>query len=181
MEPETRYAKSGGLRIAYQVIGAGPDLVMVPGLTAHLEIQWRDPGYRRFVPSLSSFCRLVRFDKPGTGLSDPVGEPPTLDQRVADLMAVISAARCRRPVVLGFSDGGPIAITLAAAHRRSVRALILYGTSPRNPPGRVMRQLRVMARHWGQGTRWGCSPRRWPVSWHAMTGPSSNGPRRAPA
>jgi DNA-binding CsgD family transcriptional regulator len=70
---------------------------------------------------------------------------------VADLMAVITAARCRRPVVLGFSEGGPIAITLAAARRRSVRALILYGTSPRRPPGWVMRQLRMMARQWGQG------------------------------
>jgi pimeloyl-ACP methyl ester carboxylesterase/DNA-binding CsgD family transcriptional regulator len=151
MEPETCYAKSGGLRIAYQLTGAGPDLVMVPGLTSHLEIQWRDPGYRRFVRSLSSFCRLVRFDKPGTGLSDPVAEPPTLDQRVAGLKAVISAARCRRPVVLGFSEGGPIAIALAAAHPRSVRALILYGTSPRRPPGSVMRELRAMARNWGQG------------------------------
>ena len=151
MEPETSYARSGGLRIAYQVIGEGPDLVMVPGLTSHLEIQWRDPSYRRFVRSLSSFCRLVRFDKPGTGLSDPVAEPPTLCQRVADLRAVTSAAGCWRPIVLGFSDGGPIAISLAAAHRRSVRALILYGTSPRRPPGSVMRQLRMMARHWGQG------------------------------
>jgi len=151
MEPETHYAKSAGLRVAYQVTGAGPDLVMVPGLTSHLEIQWRDPGYRRFVRSLSSFCRLVRFDKRGTGLSDPVAEPQTLDQRMADLLAVMSAARCRRPVVLGFSDGGPIAISLAAAHRRSVRALILYGTSPRRPPVTVMRQLRAMARHWGQG------------------------------
>jgi pimeloyl-ACP methyl ester carboxylesterase/DNA-binding CsgD family transcriptional regulator len=151
MEGPTRYAKSGGLRIAYQVMGAGPDLVMVPGLTSHLEMQWRDPGYRRFVRSLSSFCRLVRFDKRGTGLSDPVTEPPTLDQRMADLMAVSSAAGCRRPVVLGFSDGGPAAIALAAAHRRSVRALILYGTSPRHPPGPVMRQLRAMARQWGQG------------------------------
>ena len=93
----------------------------------------------------------MRFDKRGTGLSDPVAEPPTLDQRVADLRAVISAARCRRPIVLGFSDGGSIAITLAVTHRRSVRALILYGTSPRNPPGWAMRQLRAMARHWGQG------------------------------
>jgi pimeloyl-ACP methyl ester carboxylesterase len=140
-----------GLRVAYQVTGEGPDLVMVPGLTSHLEIQWRDPGYRRFVRSLSSLCRLVRFDKPGTGLSDPVAEPPTLDERVADLMAVISAARCRRPVVLGFSDGGPVAVALAAAHRRSARALILYGTSPRRPPAGVMRQLREMARQWGHG------------------------------
>ena len=80
------------------------------------------------------------FDKRGAGLSDPVAGPPMLDQRVADLKAVISAAGCRRPIVLGFSDGGPIAITLAAAHRRSVRVLILYGTSPRRPPGWAMRQ-----------------------------------------
>ena len=79
---------------------------MVPGLTSHLEVQWRDPSYRRFMRSLSSFCRLVRFDKRGTGLSDPVAEPPTMDERVADLMAVISAAGCRRQVVLGFSEGG---------------------------------------------------------------------------
>jgi pimeloyl-ACP methyl ester carboxylesterase/DNA-binding CsgD family transcriptional regulator len=151
VEPETNYAKSGHLRIAYQVTGEGPDLVMVPGLTSHLEIQWRDPGYRRFVRTVSSFCRLVRFDKSGTGLSDPVAEPPTLDQRVAELVAVISAAKCRRPIVLGFSDGGPIAITLAADNRRLVRALILYGTSPRRPPAPVMRQLRGMARQWGQG------------------------------
>ena len=151
MDPETRYAKSGRLRIAYQVTGAGPDLVMVPGLTSHLEIQWRDPGYRRFVRSLSSFCRLVRFDKPGTGLSDPLAGPPTLGQRVRDLTAVMAAAHCRRPVVLGFSDGGPIAIALAAARPRLVRALVLYGTSPRRPPAGVMRQLRAMARHWGQG------------------------------
>jgi pimeloyl-ACP methyl ester carboxylesterase/DNA-binding CsgD family transcriptional regulator len=151
MEPQTHYAKSGGLRIAYQVTGEGPDLVMVPGLTSHLELQWRDPGYRRFVRSLSSFCRLVRFDKLGTGLSDPIAEPPGLDQRLADLRAVISAAHCRRPVLLGFSDGGPIAIALAAEHPRSVGALILYGTSPRRPPAPVMRQLRGMARQWGNG------------------------------
>jgi pimeloyl-ACP methyl ester carboxylesterase/DNA-binding CsgD family transcriptional regulator len=151
MEPATHYAKSGTLRIAYQVTGEGPDLVMVPGLISHLEVQWRDPGYRRFVRSFSSFCRLVRFDKRGTGLSDPVAEPPTLDQRVADLKAVISAARCRRPIVMGFSDGGSAAIALAAARPRSARALILYGSSPRCPPGHVMRQLQVMARHWGRG------------------------------
>ena len=150
MEPETHYAKSGDLRIAYQVMGEGPDLVMVPGLTSTGD-PVAGPGYRRFVRSLSSFCRLVRFDKRGTGLSNPAAEPPTLDQRMTDLMAVISAARCRRPIVLGVSDGGPIAITLAAAHRRSVRALILYGTSPRRPPGWAMRQLRAMARQWGGG------------------------------
>jgi pimeloyl-ACP methyl ester carboxylesterase/DNA-binding CsgD family transcriptional regulator len=151
VEPETHYAKSGGLRIAYQVTGEGPDLVMVPGLTSHLEVQWRDPDYRRFVRSMSSFCRLVRFDKRGTGLSDPVAEPPTLDQRVADLRAVIAAALCSRAIVMGFSDGGPTAIALAAAQSRSVRGLVLYGTSARRPPGWAMRQLRLVARNWGQG------------------------------
>jgi pimeloyl-ACP methyl ester carboxylesterase/DNA-binding CsgD family transcriptional regulator len=151
MDPETRYAKSGALRIAYQVIGEGPELVMVPGLTSHLDVQWRDPGYRRFVRSMASFCRVVRFDKRGTGLSDPAAEPPTLDQRVADLRAVIAAAGCRRPIILGYSDGGPTAIAFTEARPRSARALILYGTSPRRPPSPVMRQLRMMARQWGQG------------------------------
>ena len=149
--PETHYAKSGDLHIAYQVTGLGPDLVMVPGLTSHLEIQWRESSYRRFVRAVSSFCRLVRFDKRGTGLSDPVAEPPTLEQRVADVRAVISSSKCQRPFVLGFSDGGPIAITLAASHPRLVRGLILYGTSPRDPPEWAMRQLRGMVRNWGRG------------------------------
>jgi pimeloyl-ACP methyl ester carboxylesterase/DNA-binding CsgD family transcriptional regulator len=114
-------------------------------------MQWRDPAYRRFVRSLFSFSRLVRFDKRGTGLSDPVAWAPTLDERVADILAVMSAARCRRPVVLGFSDGGPMTIALAAGHPRSVRGLVLYGTSPRRPPAAVMDRLRRMARRWGQG------------------------------
>lgn len=151
MEPETLYARSGDVRIAYQVMGAGPDLVVVPGLTSHLEIQWRDLSYRRFMRSLSSFCRVIRFDKRGTGLSDPVPEPPSLDQRMADLRAVIGSARCRRPFLFGFSDGGHIAVTMAASHPRSARGLILYGMSPRHPPSWAMRQLRAMVRNWGRG------------------------------
>jgi flavin-dependent dehydrogenase len=78
----------------------------VPGLTSHLELQWRDTGYRRFVRSLSSFCRLVRFGKRGTGLSDPVAKPAGLDQRLDDLRAVISAARCRRLLLAAARDAG---------------------------------------------------------------------------
>jgi pimeloyl-ACP methyl ester carboxylesterase/DNA-binding CsgD family transcriptional regulator len=124
---------------------------MVPGLTSHLEIQWRDPAYRRFVRSMSSFCRFVRFDKRGTGLSDPVAEPPSLEERGADLMAVMSSAKVRRPILLGYSDGGHIAITMAASHPRLIRGLVLYGTSSRNPPDWAMRQMRAMVRNWGRG------------------------------
>jgi pimeloyl-ACP methyl ester carboxylesterase len=137
------YARSRDVRIAYQVTGAGPDLVVVPGLTSHLEIQWKDLSYRRFMRSLSSFCRVVRFDKRGTGLSDPVLEPPSRDGRISDLRAVISASKCHRPILFGFSDGGHIAIVMAASHARSVRGLILYGTSPRHPPEWAQRQLRA--------------------------------------
>jgi pimeloyl-ACP methyl ester carboxylesterase len=143
MEPGTLYARSRDVRIAYQVTGAGPDLVVVPGLTSHLEIQWKDLSYRRFMRSLSSFCRVVRFDKRGTGLSDPVLEPPSRDGRISDLRAVISASKCHRPILFGFSDGGHIAIVMAASHARSVRGLILYGTSPRHPPEWAQRQLRA--------------------------------------
>jgi pimeloyl-ACP methyl ester carboxylesterase/DNA-binding CsgD family transcriptional regulator len=150
--PATRYATStGGVKIAYQVVGRGPDIVMVPGLTSHLELMWRVSGYRRFVLSLSRVGRVVRFDKRGTGLSDPVRQPPSLDERVDDLRAVVHAARCRRPFVFGYSEGGPIAIAYAAAFARSVRGLILYGAAAESPPPWAMQMMRSMATHWGEG------------------------------
>jgi pimeloyl-ACP methyl ester carboxylesterase/DNA-binding CsgD family transcriptional regulator len=151
VQPKTLYADSAGAKIAYQVVGRGLDLVIVPGLVTHLELLWRMPAYRRFILSLSSFSRLVRFDKRGTGLSDPVVALPTLEERVADLGAVLRSARCRRPVLLGYSEGGPIAIRYAALHPRSVRALVLYGTASRSPPGWAMKQMRSMVVHWGEG------------------------------
>lgn len=150
--PQTRYAQSGGAKIAYQVSGAGgPDLVMVPGLVSHLDIQWQQTSYRRFVRALEHGCRVIRLDKRGTGLSDPVRELPTTADRVQDLAAVMDAAGCSRAVLFGLSDGGRAALAFAAAHPGRVRGLILYGTSYRGPRAALLRQYRAVVRQWGQG------------------------------
>ncbi len=135
--PETRYAQSSGAKIAYQVSGTGPlDLVMVPGLVSHLDIQWQQTGYRRFVRALERGGRLIRLDKRGTGLSDPAAELPTTQERVRDLAAVMAAAKSSRAVLCGLSDGGRAAIAFAAAYPGRTRGLILYGTSYRVRGGR---------------------------------------------
>src|SRR5580693_10660172 len=91
--PPTRYAQSAGAKIAFQVSGESPrDLVMVPGLVSHLDLQWQQTGYRRFVRALEQGSRVIRLDKRGTGLSDPVAELPTTEQRVQDVAAVMAAA-----------------------------------------------------------------------------------------
>jgi hypothetical protein len=103
--PQTRYAQSSGAKIAYQVSGTGPpDLAVVPGLVSHLDIDWQQIAYRRFVRALEHGGRVIRLDKRGTGLSDPVGEPPTLEQRVQDLAAVMAAARSSHAVLFGMAD-----------------------------------------------------------------------------
>lgn len=115
--PPTRYAQSSGAKIAYQVSGTGPpDLVMVPGLVSHLDLQWQQTGYRRFIRALEQGSRLIRLDKRGTGLSDPAAALPATGQRVQDVGAVMAAARSPRAVLFGLSDGGRAAIAFAAAH-----------------------------------------------------------------
>ena len=105
--PQTRYAQSSGAKIAYQVSGTGPpDLVTVPGLVSHLDIQWQQTGYRRLVRALERGGRLIRLDKRGTGLSDPAAELPTTQERVQDVAAVMAAAKSPRAVLFGLSDGG---------------------------------------------------------------------------
>lgn len=131
--PTTCYASGPRGALAYQVTGTGPvDLLMAPGMHSHLELQWQLPGYRRFVRGLSRHCRLIRYDKLGTGLSDPTVSTPTVGERVEDLAAVAAACAARAPVPLGFSEGGPLAIRFAVIHR--VSGLVLYGTSVRPPP-----------------------------------------------
>src|ERR1700730_14434533 len=107
--PQTRYAQSSGAKIAYQVSGAGPpDLVMVHGLVSHLDIQWQQTGYRRFVRALERGGRLIRLDKRGTGLSDPVAGLPTTEERVRDVAAGMAAASRRAPCCSGCpTAGGP--------------------------------------------------------------------------
>jgi len=109
MRPVTRYAKSGDVSIAYQVIGAGAvDLVMVSGWIHHLEYAWELPSFAAFIERLASFSRVIRFDKRGTGLSDRVAvkDLPTLKQRMDDIGAVMDAAGSDRVALFGISEGG---------------------------------------------------------------------------
>src|SRR3954447_21140879 len=105
--PKTRYAHKGDLSIAYSVIGSGSlDLVVVPGFVSHLDELWQLPGYRRLVERLATFSQVILFDKPGTGLSDPVMAPGTLEERADDLKAVMDAVGSEQAVLLGVSEGG---------------------------------------------------------------------------
>src|SRR5258707_7803980 len=128
--PETRYARSGDVRIAYQVIGNGPiDLVFVPGFLSNLEVHWEDPGYSHLLARLAAFTRLIQFDKRGTGLSDRVDihALPSLETRMDDVRAVMDAAGSGRAVLLGASEGAPMSILFAATYPERTRALVLYG------------------------------------------------------
>jgi DNA-binding SARP family transcriptional activator/pimeloyl-ACP methyl ester carboxylesterase len=128
----TKYARVDGVNIAYQVVGEGPiDIVVVPGFVSNVDVYWDNPGWTKIFDRLTQLGRLVLWDKRGTGLSDPVSRVPTLDERVDDLLAVMDAAGCERPVLLGVSEGGPMALLFAATHPDRVRSVILYGVSPR--------------------------------------------------
>jgi class 3 adenylate cyclase len=128
MQPETRYARSGDLHIAYQVFGAGSiDLVIVPGFISNVEETWDNPSAARWLDRLSRFARVIAFDKRGTGLSDRVGAVPSLDERMDDARAVMDAAHSERAVLLGISEGGSLATLFAASHPDRCTSLILYG------------------------------------------------------
>ena len=125
---QTSYAKNGTVHIAYQVMGNGPlDLVLVPGFISHLELQLDDPRPIGFFERLSSFCRLIRFDKRGTGLSDRTGAMPTLEERMDDVRAVMDTVGSKRSALLGLSEGGSMSVLFAATHPKRTAALILYG------------------------------------------------------
>jgi pimeloyl-ACP methyl ester carboxylesterase/DNA-binding winged helix-turn-helix (wHTH) protein len=127
-----QYARNGDVNIAYQVTGSGPvDLVFVMGWVSHVEYAWKEPSFARFLGRLASFSRLILFDKRGTGLSDRVGDLPTLEQRMEDLRAVLSAAGSRRAVLLGVSEGGPMCSLFAATYPEQTEALIMIGTYAR--------------------------------------------------
>jgi pimeloyl-ACP methyl ester carboxylesterase len=163
MPPETRYAASGDVNIAYQVLGDGPiDLVFVPGFVSHLDLQWADPRIARFLEKLASFSRLILFDKRGTGLSDPVAGPASLEDRMDDVRAVMDAAHSNRAALFGLSEGGPMSVMFAATYPERTRALVLCGTFPtgvddpeENPSGQrwvdVIHTVRAAAEHWGEG------------------------------
>lgn len=127
--PETHYARSDDVNIAFQTMGDGPDLVYVHGWVSNVEVMWEEPGLAGFLSRLASFSRLIVFDKRGIGLSDPVptGELPDLDARVGDLKAVMDAAGSERTTLFGHSEGGSTAVAFTARHPERVERLILFG------------------------------------------------------
>jgi class 3 adenylate cyclase len=161
--PQTRYAKSGDVHIAYQVFGEGElDLVVVGGFTSHLELMWELEQTAHFLEGLASFARVINFDRRGTGLSDPVAEAPTLEVRMDDVRAVMDAAGSERAALLGFSEGVPMSILFAATYPERVVALVCSGglarstAAPDYPWGLPAEALlesgtELLLPHWGEG------------------------------
>lgn len=166
--PQTQYVERDGITIAYQVVGDGPvDLVISHGFVTHLDLQWADAGISRFLSRLAAFARLIIYDKPGTGLSDPIPQLPTLEERVADIEAVLDAAGSEHAVLLGISEGGPTSVLLAAMRPQRITSLILFGSfgcTPWAAPGdfsaaqfervnSIRSQAQEVLDHWGDGAR----------------------------
>ena len=129
--PETSYASCGDLSLAYQVFGDGPvELVFAGSFVSHVELFWTLPEFKAFFEQLATFCRVLLFDKAGVGLSDPVPQVRTLDDRAAEIEAVMDAVGFGKAVIFGMSEGGPAAIVFAATRPERTRALILTGTFP---------------------------------------------------
>jgi class 3 adenylate cyclase/pimeloyl-ACP methyl ester carboxylesterase len=165
VHPTTKYASNGDVSIAYQVVGEGPvDLVFVPGFISHLDLWWTLPDATAFLRRLASFSRLILFDKRGTGLSDPVSEVPTLEERMEDVHAVLDAAGSERTALFGLSEGGPMSLLFAATYPERTTSLIMYGSfarlpTPSPPQGereaeeaRLNEQVDDIVDHWGEGT-----------------------------
>jgi class 3 adenylate cyclase len=131
--PETKYARSGEIHIAYQVFGEGDvDLVLVPGFVTHVELLWEHEPTARFLEGLATFARVINFDRRGSGLSDPVADAPTLEQRMDDVRAVMDAAGSERAALVGISEGVPMSILFAATYPERVQALVCSGGMARS-------------------------------------------------
>lgn len=132
MLPETKYALSGDIYIAYQVTGSGPvDVVLAPGTVSHLDLEWDLPIWAHFYERFSAFCRLIRFDKRGTGLSDRPLKMATLEERADDIRAVMDAAGSRQASILGRSEGASMACLFAATYPARTRSLMVWGGQAR--------------------------------------------------
>ena len=134
MQPQTRFALSGDINIAYQVVGEGPiDLVFVHGWVSNIDEFWTEPMWAGFLQRLAKFSRLIVFDKRGTGLSDRVDDHqlPGLEQRMDDVRAVMDACGSRRAALLGISEGGPMCALFAATYPERTAALMTFGSYPR--------------------------------------------------
>jgi class 3 adenylate cyclase len=162
MTPRTRYAKSGDVHIAYQVIGDGPlDLVVIPGFISNVEMPWEWPEIGRFFERLGSFARLITFDKRGTGLSDRGVGVPTIEERMDDVRAVMDAAGSERAALFGISEGGPMSIVFAATYPDRTHSLVLLGSFARFskaddyscgiPKQQLDRMFANIEQNWGTG------------------------------
>jgi pimeloyl-ACP methyl ester carboxylesterase len=162
--PETRYAHSGEVHIAYQVVGEGdPDILLVPEFWHSIEAQWDEPSLAAFLDRLSSFGRLIAFDQRGTGVSDPIPpkEMPSLEQWQDDITMVMAEVRSEQAVLLGLGGGGSLSMLFAATHPERVAGLVLINSfarlveAPDYPWGRapVLEEelLDVMRAGWGRG------------------------------
>ncbi|MGZ4290170.1 MAG: adenylate/guanylate cyclase domain-containing protein [Gaiellaceae bacterium] len=143
--PAIRYARSGDVHVAYQVVGDGPvDIVVVEGFVTNRHVLWEEPSYRRFVERLGSFARVILFDKRGMGLSDRV-QAGTLEERMDDVRAVMDAVGSERAALIGESEGGPMSMLFAAAHPERTLALVLAGAE--------VKEDKTEDWPWGESTR----------------------------
>jgi pimeloyl-ACP methyl ester carboxylesterase len=163
MPPETRYARSGDVHIAYQVFGQGDiDLVLVPGYTSHIELAWENEAVAGALEGLAAFARVITFDRRGSGLSDPVPEAPTLEQRMDDVRAVMDAAGSERAALFGISEGVSMSILFAATYPDRAQALICWGGMARSTAADdypwassaealIESGVELVGPHWGEG------------------------------
>ena len=154
--PETRYAKSGELRIAYQVVGSGAfDVVYVPGFVSNVDAVWERPEYASFLSRLAGFSRLILFDKRGTGLSDRTAGIANLEERMDDVRAVMDAAGSDHAALFGLSEGGAMSMLFAGTYPQRVQAMVLYGAYARHPlltsQDYLKRRIETIDRLWGTG------------------------------
>lgn len=155
-----RYAEADGRSIAWSAVGSGPPLVIGGWWSSHLDLDWRNPGFRRFVGSLAAHRTVIRYDRPGSGMSDRGGLPAdSLEQELVTLESLVDAAvgPDRRIAIFGASSGGGVASLFAARHPQRVDHLVLYGSYARGadlaPPAARETLLGVVEQHWGLGSR----------------------------
>ena len=181
--PETHYATSGDLRIAYQAFGAGPDLVWIPGWISQLDLYWEEPAVVRFLRRLASFARVIVFDRRGLGLSDRVSaeSPPTPEQRIDDVRAVLDDLGVGRAALLGQGYGTPIALLFAATYPQRTSSLVLYSPNAKAglrtddyPWGSTEAELQAWRDH--SARLWGTTE--FAAEWLARLAPSVAGDER---
>ena len=161
MTPETRYARSGEVHIAYQVVGEGSiDLVYVPSWISQVEHYWEEPTVARYFERLASFSRLIMFDRRGSGLSDHLPRVPTLEEQMDDVVAVMDAVGSERAAIFAWLEGGAMAALFAATHPERTTALVLYEAMARmswapDYDWALRREEREagLRRPWGDGSR----------------------------